>query len=100
MRGVQSDQDDLLRREIIQDLVCNFRLDKRRISRKWGIDFNRRFADELARLDDMVTDGLLELNGDEIVILPPGRLLVRNICMIFDRYQRDGKSGGSFSRTI
>jgi oxygen-independent coproporphyrinogen-3 oxidase len=100
VRGFQSDPDDLLRREIIQDLVCHFRLDTRRISRKWDIDFNHQFADELDRLGDMVEDGLLQLSGDEIVILPPGRLLVRNICMIFDRYQQTSNVTGLFSRTV
>ena len=100
VRGFQSEQDDLLRREIIQDLVCHFRLDMRRVSKRWGIDFSHKFSNELTRLNDMVQDGLLELTGDEIIILQPGRLLVRNICMIFDRYQQTSNVIGLFSRTV
>ena len=100
VRGFQSDRDDLLRREIIQDLVCHFRLDLRKLSKKWAIDFNRQFANELERLQDMAQDGLLELTNDEIIILQPGRLLVRNICMIFDRYQQTSNVSGLFSRTV
>jgi oxygen-independent coproporphyrinogen-3 oxidase len=100
VRGYHSDPDDLLRREIIQDLVCHFRLDTRSIEKTWGIDFAQQFAGELASLATMEKDGLVELGDDEITVLTPGRLLVRNICMIFDRYQQQASSKGTFSRTI
>ena len=99
-RGFQSDEDDLLRREIIQSLVCHFHLDMQRISSRWGIDFSDHFADELEQLRDMEQDGLVKVTDNQVIVREPGRLLVRNICMIFDRYQRDGKSGGLFSRTV
>jgi oxygen-independent coproporphyrinogen-3 oxidase len=100
VRGFQSEAEDLLRRAIIQELVCHFRLDMRKISRQWGIDFAQHFNSELLRLRDMVEDDLLELTDDEIIILPPGRLLVRNICMIFDSYQQPSRVAGLFSRTV
>ena len=100
VRGFQSEQDDLLRREIIQDLVCHFRLDMRQVSKRWGFDFKQKFSSELTRLHNMVRDGLLELTDDEIVVLQPGRLLIRNICMIFDRYQQTSNVTGLFSRTV
>ncbi|MBT8434636.1 MAG: coproporphyrinogen III oxidase, partial [Gammaproteobacteria bacterium] len=100
VRGFQSEDDDLLRREIIQSLVCHFHLDMQRISLRWGIDFQAQFADELGQLQDMEQDGLVKVTDSQIVVREPGRLLVRNICMIFDRYQREGKSSGSFSRTV
>ena len=100
VRGFQSEPDDLMRREIIQDLVCHFKLDMRRVSRRWGINFSHQFANELSRLRDMVQDGLLELTDNEITILPSGRLLVRNICMIFDRYQQTSNVTALFSRTV
>jgi oxygen-independent coproporphyrinogen-3 oxidase len=100
VRGFLSEDDDLLRREIIQSLVCHFHLDMQRISLRWGIDFSSHFADELKQLRDMEQDGLVKVTDNQIVVREPGRLLVRNICMIFDRYQQDGKSGGSFSRTV
>jgi oxygen-independent coproporphyrinogen-3 oxidase len=100
VRGFQSDEDDLLRREIIQSLVCHFQLDMQRISSRWGIDFSDHFADELKQLRDMEQDGLVKVTDNQVMVREAGRLLVRNICMIFDRYQREGKSGGSFSRTV
>jgi oxygen-independent coproporphyrinogen-3 oxidase len=100
VRGYQSHDDDLLRRDIIQQLVCHFRLDKQAIANTWGIDFNQYFTTELERLKGMEKDKLLSLGKKDIVVLEPGRLLVRNICMIFDRYQSEPNSRGAFSRTI
>ena len=100
VRGYHSHDDDLLRREIIQQLVCHFHLDTRKLARAWGIDFDEYFAEEMELLAEMEKDGLLALEGDEIVVLPPGRLLVRNICMVFDRYQGQPDARGTFSRTI
>jgi len=100
VRGYQSHDDDLLRRDIIQQLVCHFRLDTRAIAKTWGIDFNQYFATELERLKDMEKDKLLALGKNDIVVLEAGRLLVRNICMIFDSYQSEPNSRGAFSRTI
>ena len=100
VRGYHSSADDLLRRDIIQQLVCHFYLDTDQIARNWEIDFNRRFARELAMLETMQRDGLVKIESNEIIVLEPGRLLVRNICMVFDRYQQQSRVGKAFSRTI
>lgn len=100
VRGYCSGDEDLLRREIIQDLVCHFRLDIRRITKQWGINFRDHFANELSRLAEMEQDGLVKLEDDEITVLESGRLLVRNICMIFDRFQQTSNVSGLFSRTV
>ena len=100
VRGYHSLNDDLLRREIIQQLVCHFQLNRRVLERAWNIDFDDYFSRELDMLRQMEEDGLLTLGRDAITVLPPGRLLVRNICMIFDRYQQQANSRGTFSRTI
>jgi oxygen-independent coproporphyrinogen-3 oxidase len=88
VRGYESLNDDLLRREIIQQLVCHFRVDTRSVARAWGIDFDDHFAAELEQLAQMEQDGLIELSANAITVLPPGRLLVRNIGMVFDLYQQ------------
>lgn len=87
VRGYQCSHEDLLRRAVIQGLVCHFRVDTRKISRDWEIDFARHFSDELARLESMQADGLIKIGENEIRVLEAGRLLVRNICMVFDRFQ-------------
>jgi len=48
----------------------------------------------------MQKDGLLQFDGKRLQILPAGRLLVRNICMVFDRYLRDRGGSGGFSKVI
>ncbi len=100
VRGFLSEDDDLLRREIIQDLMCHFELDLHGIEKRWDIDFDQHFADELERLGSMQSDGLVEVNHDQIRVLDHGRLLVRNICMVFDRYQQADRIAGLFSRSV
>jgi oxygen-independent coproporphyrinogen-3 oxidase len=85
-RGLALSGDDLLRREVIQKLMCDFALDLRDLAARRGVDVAERFAPELARLADLARDGLLAVTPDRISVTPKGRLLVRNICMVFDDY--------------
>jgi len=98
-RGVALNADDRLRRTIITQLICHFALDRDAISREHGIAFGDHFADELDRLRAMAADGLVELDDHTIRVTPRGKLLVRNICMIFDVYLRP-VSIRQFSRVI
>ena len=98
-RGVRLDADDRLRRAVITELICHFALKFAAIERQFGICFRDRFAVELAELTDMQSDGLLALSETGIEVLPPGRLLIRNICMVFDRYLRE-QANTRFSRVI
>ena len=100
VRGYLSNADDLLRRDIIQQLSCHFHLDKHAIAKRWHIDFEQHFAGELEQLAAMAEDGLVTIEKDEIVVQRPGRMLVRNICMIFDRFQQRASVKSNFSRTI
>ncbi len=99
-RGYESRPADNLRREIIQQLICFFRLDIANIEQRWTIDFNDYFAPELKRLEPMQADGLLVVTNDEIQVLDDGRLLVRNICMVFDRFIDPQEKDGLFSRLV
>jgi oxygen-independent coproporphyrinogen-3 oxidase len=85
-RGLALSFEDRLRREVIQRLMCDFALDLRLLSVRWNVDVAQRFAPELARLAGLERDGLLTLAPDRIEVTPKGRLLVRNICMVFDDY--------------
>jgi oxygen-independent coproporphyrinogen-3 oxidase len=44
--------------------------------------------------------GLLELGREWITVTPKGRLLIRSICMIFDRYLRHDHENARYSRMI
>jgi oxygen-independent coproporphyrinogen III oxidase len=85
-RGLALSPDDLLRRDVIQKLMCDFALDLRDLAARRDVDVAQRFAPELARLAELAKDGLLTLTPDRIDVTPKGRLLVRNICMVFDDY--------------
>ncbi len=98
-RGLVLDEEDVLRRDVILRLMCQFRLDKRDVERRYAIEsFDRRFAAELSQLEPMAEDGLVEIDRDSIEVTPLGRLLVRNIAMSFDAYL--GKSTVRYSRTV
>lgn len=99
-RGVGLDRDDRLRREIITRLICDFALDKRRIEEGYSVDFDLYFAGELQQLEQMQADGLVELTEEQIRVLSPGRLLVRHVCMVFDRYLTGDQARVRFSKVI
>jgi oxygen-independent coproporphyrinogen-3 oxidase len=99
-RGVALSHDDELRRAVITQLICNFVLDKRAIEAQWGITFDDYFASETGRLAGMAKDGLVSVGDDLIEVLPAGRLLIRNVCMVFDRYLAEKGEGQRFSRVI
>lgn len=98
-RGFVVNEDDKLRRAVITELICHFELDGDRIGARFGIDFEEYFADELENLEPFIDDGLLSVEGSQIRVLPVGRLMIRNICMTFDRYL-DTTGERRFSRTL
>ena len=98
-RGVALTQDDILRREVITQLICHFELKFSEIEKQFKISFAEYFAEELTQLKDMQDDGLLELSADEVRVLPEGKLLIRNICMVFDIYLKAAKEQ-RFSKVI
>ncbi len=100
VRGVELDADDLLRRQVIMELICHFDLSFARIERAFGVPFKAYFAPELDALKPMVQDGLLILDETGIHVTPAGKLLIRNICMVFDRYLRDAAPKQRFSKVI
>ena len=101
-RGMPLDRDDVVRADVIQELMCHGRLDFARLGRRHGIDFGDYFADALPRLKRLEEDGLLEFTKAGIRATPRGRLLLRVIAMCFDRYlQRPTLQDATrFSRTV
>ena len=98
--GIVLTQDDLIRRAVIQVLACQFRLSIESIERAYLLDFRSYFAHELQELKRLEQDGLVELQPDGIVVTPTGRLLVRIVCMVFDRYLREGRQQASYSKVM
>jgi len=85
-RGTRLSMDDALRRTIIQKLMCQFELSISTIELAFPIAFHAYFAREMAQLAELERDGLVELAPDWISVTLKGRLLIRNVCMVFDRY--------------
>jgi len=100
MRGIELTPDDLLRRSIIQALMCHFELSIEGIEIAHLIEFDSYFAAELAELRDMEKAGLVRLDSQWITVLPRGRLLVRAIAMLFDRYLRSDRDRVRYSKVI
>jgi oxygen-independent coproporphyrinogen-3 oxidase len=100
LRGIELGADDLLRRAVIQSLTCHFRVSIESIEIAHLIDFRSYFAAELADLRALEADGLVELGPEWIVVTPRGRLLVRTVCMVFDRYLRQRVRGADYSKVI
>ena len=102
-RGVRRSADDELRRTVIHELMCNFRIDTVAISQQYDIDFGSYFADDLALLAAHEADGMVRISPERIEATPMGELFVRNLAICFDRFQRerhDAESRPVFSRTV
>lgn len=100
MRGMELDSDDILRREIIQALMCHFALDKDAFNRQFHIDFDSYFATELAELAEYEKEGLLTLAAQRMTVTPKGRMLIRSLCMVFDKYLRTKQEHARYSKVI
>jgi oxygen-independent coproporphyrinogen-3 oxidase len=100
LRGIELTPDDLVRRAVIQALMCHFRVSIESIELAHLVDFRKHFSQELKDLRRLADDGLVELQPDWIVVTPKGRLLVRAISMLFDRYLREVRERASYSKVI
>jgi oxygen-independent coproporphyrinogen-3 oxidase len=99
-RGIELTADDLLRAKVIEGLICHFGLDFTAIEKQFDIVFADYFADELAQLAPMASDGLVEIEQQGIQVTARGRLLIRRICMVFDAWLVKAKKEQKFSRII
>jgi len=100
VKGLWLSDEDLLRREIILDLFCNFHLDLARVSQAHQLDFQSHFAAELEKLRPLADDGLLQMGPSALSVTLLGRFFIRNICMVFDQYLAGEERERRYSRTI
>jgi len=99
-RGIELTADDLVRRTVIQALMCHFELDFASVEIAHLIDFRDYFATELEELGPFVDAELVIIGDDGISVTGRGRHLVRAICMVFDRYLRAGRLRASYSKVM
>ena len=101
-RGMRLSEDDQLRADLIQSLMCQGEIPIAALERRYAVDFEDYFADALERLQPLAADGLVRFEPGRITVTSQGRLLLRNIAMCFDRYldQPATVATSRFSRAI
>jgi oxygen-independent coproporphyrinogen-3 oxidase len=99
-RGVSMNADDLIRKEVIHQIMCNGIVDIVQVEARCGIRFDEYFADELERLRTLEADGLVVVTGASILLTPTGRLLMRTVAMTFDAYLGPQRATKPMSRLI
>jgi len=99
-KGIAVDDDDLLRADVIQALMCYDKLSFEEFGAKHSIDFASYFAAEIERLQPLADDGLIEVDQSGVNITQKGRLLLRSIAMVFDRYIDQAQNDNRFSKAI
>jgi oxygen-independent coproporphyrinogen-3 oxidase len=102
-KGVSLSRDDILRRTVIMELMCQFRLSQDDLEEKYhlgfDLDFDSYFSSEIPQLKALEADGLIKVFADGIEVTPTGRLLIRNIVSVFDTYLQK-HSDRTFSKSI
>lgn len=99
-RGLELEPDDLLRAELIQQLMCHGQVNGRNVAAAYGIDFEREFSDEIAALQRLVDDGLAYFEDGVVSATRQGRPLLRLIAMCFDRYLKAAQQPAQYSKAI
>jgi oxygen-independent coproporphyrinogen-3 oxidase len=99
-RGYVLDDDDRIRRFVILSLMCNFELDLSQLENRFGVDYDTYFAREIRKLEETIEPGFYARQNGKLSITPLGRIFVRNICMVFDRYLEGATTKPIYSRTI
>jgi len=99
-RGYELNDEDILRRHIITRIMCDFELEFADIEKAFNLNFKEKFALELSELEPMTKDNLLTLSEDGLVVSDLGRILIRNIAMVFDVYLRKSDKEMRFSKTV
>lgn len=101
MRGIILSQDDLIRKHIISQIMCQYSLTYADIEQKFKLSFSDYFNLELQMLNDLAELGLVEMVSDRFGVTDKGRFLIRNVAVIFDKYiQLSKNSSKSYSKVI
>lgn len=99
-RGYYLSDDDLLRRYVITRIMCDFELDFEVTEKKFGLEFEKYFAQSLEGLKEFADDNLIQIKNRKITVTPMGRFLIRNIAINFDWYIQQKTDKAKYSRTV
>jgi oxygen-independent coproporphyrinogen-3 oxidase len=86
--GVELTVDDVVRREVIQQIMCRRALDFAAIGSRYALDFHSYFARELTQLRTLADDGLVIDSANGFAVSARGHLLMQNITTVFDAYHQ------------
>ena len=91
-KGHQLSEDDLLRRQLILDLMCR---------QKAELKAEILNSGSIALLDEMMSDNMVAIIDNQLEITSNGKALLRNCCSIYDAYLNDElKSSNMFSMAV
>jgi oxygen-independent coproporphyrinogen-3 oxidase len=100
VKGLSLSQDEIIREEVIRELMRNLYIDKNKISQKFTINFDEYFTEDLPLLQTFINDGLIIVTINEIQVEQKAKLPIRNICMSFDAYMKKNLNQQRFSQVI
>jgi oxygen-independent coproporphyrinogen-3 oxidase len=100
LRGLELTAEDVLRRSLIQSLMCHGTVCLESLELAHLIDFRKHFCEEIDDLQPMIRDGLVELDQEWLTVTPRGRLLIRSVAMVFDQYLRTRQRTAGYSKVI
>jgi oxygen-independent coproporphyrinogen-3 oxidase len=100
-RGASMSDDDVMRRFVINRVMCLLRLDLREVEERFGAPQRAAIEENLrAGVQELQDDGLVTFDGTLLRVTPLGQLLVRNVAMLFDAYLKKDGAKRQFSRTV
>ncbi|MEO1923400.1 MAG: coproporphyrinogen III oxidase, partial [Nautiliaceae bacterium] len=99
-RGVMLNEEDLIRKYVIMEMMANFSFDIERFEKTFGINFKEKFENELKELEEFIKEGLVEITPKKILVNKTGSLLIRNIVLPFDEYFKKMANQKVFSKSI
>ena len=99
-RGFALSLDDRIRRWVIRRLMCDFYIDTGALLKEFGVGYSEYFAEEEKSLGEFYSEGLVARDGENLQVLPLGKVFIRNVAMVFDAYLRKPEGHRQFSRTV
>ena len=88
--------DDVLRGEVIEQIMCQGRADCGEIGRRHEVS-ERWAADCLAKLDALASEGIVAIEDQTVILAEWARPLARVVAAAFDRYLDEGKGKHAIS---
>lgn len=98
-KGKVLSEDDMVRRYVISELMCNLKVEKSKVKELFEVDFDVYFSNAIDTLEDLIDEGLVSNSLNTLSVAPQARLIIRTVCMAFDAYL-EGVSNNRYSKVI